>query len=585
MRHTPRSAKHRALKSYRVPVGIAVGALVTAGIVAGVAPAQAATKVITANLVDTSDTRATGANVFSTPANGVRVYTNDPNPGASTNKAAGYFDVQKSLAAVAAVEPTMSWTPNGTNTNVPGMQLKVDFNGDGSIDGILVGEPTYPDGSPLYGNDWWLPGSGKQFVKDGAPSHTGGSGSENHGTLAQWKAAFPLARVIQGGWSLGSGVKGDGNIKNFVIAGDTYTFAAAPATSTVSLSSSQVDQSETRAQGTNTFLTSGGVEIQTVLAPNPSLAKSAGYFPVGIPLAAAGEPKLDYTNITGTLKPSTQLVTDFDGDGTPDGILVGEPTYVGGAVLYGDNWWLSNGSSPFVKADAPSHDGGFGSENNGKLSEWRGKFPNAKVLAAGWSLGSGVQGHGVISSITVGTTKYTFIGNNAPTASPVSATTPFGTAKTVTLAGADSEGDALTYTAGPSSDGTVTLNGNQATFTPAYGFSGTAVFPYTVKDASHPAVASTVTITVGAPQVDAGFVINVTKGGTATKPTVTLTGKTNAPLPVAGSIAVTEKGVHLKGSGVIGRQFNIPLGTQTVGTHVYTITYGGKSATIVVQTP
>ena len=585
MSHSPMGAKHRALKSYRLPVGIAVGALVVTGFALGTAPAQAATKVITANLVDTSDTRATGFNVFTTPDVGVRVYTNDPNPAASTNKAAGYFDVQKSLNAVAAVEPKLNWTPNGPNTHIPGKQLKVDFNGDGSIDGTLVGEPTYADGSPLYGANWWVPGSAKQFVKDGAPSHAGGFGSENNGTLAQWKAAFPVARVIQAGWSLGSGIKGDGNITSFEIAGDIYKFAAAPATTTTSLSSSQVDQSETRAQGTNTFLTTGGVDIETVLAPDSSKAKSAGYFPVGIPLAAAGEPKLDYTNITGLLKPSTQLVTDFDGDGLADGILVGEPTYANGTALYGDNWWLSNGSSAFVKADAPSHDGGFGSDNNGKLSEWRGKFPNAKVLAAGWSLGSGVQGHGVINSITVGTTKYTFLGNNAPTAAPVSATTPFGTAKTVTLAGSDAEGDALTYTAGPSANGSVTVLGNQATFTPAYGFSGVATFPYTVKDASHAAVASTVSITVGAPPVDEGFVVNVTKGGTATKPTVTLTGKTNAPLPVFGSITVSENGTKLKGSGVIGRQFNIPLGTQTVGTHVYVIAYGGKSATVVVQTP
>ena len=112
-----------------------------------------------------------------------------------------------------------------------------------------------------------------------------------------------------------------------------------------------------------------------------------------------------------------------------------------------------------------------------------------------------------------------------------------------------------------------------------------ASFGYTVKDAGHPAVASTVTITVGAPPVDEGFIVTVTKGGTATKPTVTLTGKTNAPLPVFGSITVSENNVQLKGSGVIARNFNIPLGTQTVGTHVYVIAYGGKSATVVVQTP
>lgn len=588
MSETRHSARHRALKSYRLPAGVAVAALVATGLVAAVSPAQAATKVIPSHQVDVSETRLTGENAFSTPANGVRVRTTDTgNPASSQNKAAGYFDVNRSLNAVAAVEPTMAWTPNGANTLIPGKQLKVDFNGDGSLDGTLVGEPTYPNGSPLYGNDWWLTNGSKPFVKTGAPVKGGGFGSENHGTLAQWRAAFPTARVIQAGWSLGSGVLGDGTITNFVIAGDTYTFAASGEPTAVTLTTEQVDQSRTGTQGTNTFLTTsgGGVEIETILEPDPAQAKSYGIFPVNQSLATAGEPKLDYTHISGPLNPAAILNIDFDGNGGVDGTLVAEPTYANGAPLYGDNWWLSNSSSPFVKADAPDHGGGYGSENNGKLSEWRNAFPNAKIVTAGWNIGSHQAGHGVINAITVGNTRYGFIGNTAPTAAPVSATTPFGTAKTVTLAGSDAEGDALTYTVGTTPNGTVSLLGNQATFTPAYGFSGVATFGYTVKDATHPAVASTVTITVGAPPVDPGFVVNVSKGGTATKPTVTLTGKTNAPLPVAGSITVSENGTKLKGSGVIGRNFNIPLGTQTVGTHVYVIAYGGKSATVVVQTP
>ncbi|MET3961713.1 hypothetical protein ABIE44_001647 [Marmoricola sp. OAE513] len=585
MSSSPLSARHRALKSYRLPVGVAVAAVVTAGLVSGLGPAEAANKVVTANLVDQSDTRATGHNVFE---NGkVRVYTEGAT---ATDKAAGYFDVNRTLSAVAAVEPTMSWTANiGVNTLRPGLQLKVDFNGDGSIDGILVGEPTYANGDPLYGNVWWASNSSAAFVKAGAPSHSGGYGSDNNGTLAQWKTAFPAAKVVQGGWSLGSGVKGDGFINNFVIAGDTYTFAPAPAQTTKVLTAADVDTSETRSQGTNTFLPEGGVEIKTVLAPTSSQAKSAGYFSTNaLPLSAAGEPSLNYTNYEGALLPSTQLVVDFDNDGLPDGTLVGEPKYANGNVLYGNDWWLTNGSSAIVKADAPQHGGGFGSENHGTLAEWRGVFPQAKILFGGWSLGSGVQGHGVINSITIGSTKYTFIGippNAAPTAAPVAASTPFGAAKTVTLAGSDPDGDPLTYTVGTSEQGTVSLNGNQATFTPAYGFSGTATFDYTVKDAGHPAVGNTVTITVGAPPVDAGFVVNVDVSGTTAKPFVTLSGKTNAPLPIAGSITVSEKGVHLKGSGVIGRNFFIQVGTQTRGTHVYVIAYGGKSATVVVNLP
>ena len=49
----------------------------------------------------------------------------------------------------------------------------------------------------LYGDDWWLSNGSEQFVKDAAPLHTGGSGSDNHGTLAQWRAAFANTNMIQ----------------------------------------------------------------------------------------------------------------------------------------------------------------------------------------------------------------------------------------------------------------------------------------------------------------------------------------------------------------------------------------------------
>ena len=63
-------------------------------------------------------------------------------------------------------------------------------------------------------------------MKDGAPSHTGGSGSANHGTLAQWRTAFPDAQVLAFGFSLGSGVQGDGVIHAINFDGTRYTFAA-----------------------------------------------------------------------------------------------------------------------------------------------------------------------------------------------------------------------------------------------------------------------------------------------------------------------------------------------------------------------
>jgi hypothetical protein len=605
MNNTVIAPQHRALKKYRIPIGVAVGAVVATGLVMGTAPAQAATKVIPGNLVDTSETRANGHNDFS-PA-GVHVYTDGstdtgPKPGGgtwNTDKAAGYFDVNRSLNAVAAVEPTMAWTADGpTLPNLrPGMQLKIDFNGDGSIDGILVGELA-------YGNDWWLPDSGAAFVKAGAPSHTGGSGSDNHGTLAQWKTNFPAAKVFQSGWSLGSGAKGNGNIANFKIAGDTYTFTSPQVVTTKVLTSAEVDQSDTRANGHNVFLLGGGgvnvyTDGSTDTGPAPgggswNTDKAAGYFDAqALPLSQAGEPSLAYIPTSGD-RPSAQLVVDFDNDAVPDGILVGEPVYNTGLPLYGNDWWLSNGSSPLIKADAPQHGGGFGSDNHGQLSEWRAAFPNAKILAAGWSLGSGAAGNGVITSITVGATQYKFTGtppNTAPTAAPVTGSGAFqGGPVTVTLLGSDAQGDPLTYTAGPldhPSDGSLSaVTTNHVTFTPAFGFSGNATFPYTVKDAGHPAVSGTVTITIAGPPVDPLLTVSavVTPGANASKRTIVLSGTAAAPLPALGGLKIMENGAQRSGGGVSQRKYKVSLGNgNAAGTHIYTVVYAGHSSTIVVH--
>jgi hypothetical protein len=157
-----------------------------------------------------SDTRATGH--YEVVGTGLRLWTEGSN---GTDKVAEYVATSTRLADVG--EPSLEWA--ATSGGAPGAQLVVDFDNDGSTDGILIGEPG------VYGNDWWLNNAAKQFVKDGAPSHTGGSGSLNHGTLDQWRAAFPDATVKAFGFSLGSGVKGDGVLNAINFAGTRYTFA------------------------------------------------------------------------------------------------------------------------------------------------------------------------------------------------------------------------------------------------------------------------------------------------------------------------------------------------------------------------
>ncbi|WP_409331727.1 hypothetical protein [Trujillonella humicola] len=175
---------------------------------------------------------------------------------------------------------------------------------------------------------------------------------------------------------------------------------AAPAnTGTISVPQDFVPAlSDTRATG-HYDVVGSGLRIWT--ESNTSTDKVAEYVATSTPLADAGEPSLEYTPTEGAIPPGFQLVVDFDGNGTADGILVGEPTYNG-------VWWLNNAAQPFVKAGAPATGGGYGSNWHGTLDQWRAEFPDADVVAFGFSLGSGVRGDGVIAAINFAGTRYTF---------------------------------------------------------------------------------------------------------------------------------------------------------------------------------
>jgi hypothetical protein len=180
----------------------------------GPAPAATATIYVPSGFdADLSDTRSTGHYAV-TDDGGLHLWT-ESNTG--QDKVAEYVDTNVPLADVG--EPVLQY--DATFGIDPGFQLVVDFDGVGGPDGILVGEPD------TYGNDWWLPGgSAKPFVKAGAPSTTGGSGSGWHGALDDWRAAFPDAVVTAFGFSLGSGVHGDGVLTAIDFNGTRYTFAA-----------------------------------------------------------------------------------------------------------------------------------------------------------------------------------------------------------------------------------------------------------------------------------------------------------------------------------------------------------------------
>jgi len=158
------------------------------------------------------DTRTSGH--YDVVGSALHVWT-DNNSGQA--KVAEYVDTSVPLADVG--EPQLHQVNNGTGTIPPGFQLVVDFDADGSADGILVGEPTF------YGSNWWLNNAADPSVKVNAPHTGGGFGSPYYGTLDEWRANFPSANVVAFGFSLGSGVEGDWTITSIEFAGTTYTFA------------------------------------------------------------------------------------------------------------------------------------------------------------------------------------------------------------------------------------------------------------------------------------------------------------------------------------------------------------------------
>lgn len=179
-----------------------------------------------------SDTRSAGHYAFL--KEGLHVYTDDNSGNA---KAAEYF-----APSSTAIPTSGSYDWYGTDAS-PGSQIVFDTDGDRSNAGsfnVLVGEQVYTTGSVSTDGDgqnltdWWYTGGSAKATTNGitCPSTSGGSGSDCHGTLQQWHDAAGLsnAQVYALGFSLGSGVKGDGVLRSQTYGNDQYVFTdeAAP---------------------------------------------------------------------------------------------------------------------------------------------------------------------------------------------------------------------------------------------------------------------------------------------------------------------------------------------------------------------
>lgn len=158
-----------------------------------------------------ADTRATGH--YAAGADGLHIWTEGAT---STDKVAGYLDIAD-VPLAADTTASLGYVANFGIT--PGAQLVVDINGDGVGDGILVGEA-------VYGDNWWLTnGSSAEFkALDPSGAENGGNGSEWFGTLAEWAAASESLTITHVGFSLGSGVHGDGTVTGFTVNGTTHSF-------------------------------------------------------------------------------------------------------------------------------------------------------------------------------------------------------------------------------------------------------------------------------------------------------------------------------------------------------------------------
>ena len=97
--------------------------------------------------------------------------------------------------------------------------------------------------------------------------------------------------------------------------------------------------SDTRTKGSYEFLREG-IHLKTTendAGVTPNQSKVAEYWAIGGALPTSGS--LEWHGTTN--QPGAQAVVDFDGNGTVDGILVGEPAF------YQDRWWANNQANAF----------------------------------------------------------------------------------------------------------------------------------------------------------------------------------------------------------------------------------------------
>lgn len=189
-------------------------------VVAAAAPASSAERTVMVPddfIPALSDTRADGH--YELQVAGLRIWTDNANAASSTNKVAEYWSAPGGALPTSG---SMDYAP--TSGGAPGMQIVFDVDGvtgNGNDYNVLVGES-------IYRGNWWLTRGSSAEAKAADPSgaDNGGNGSEWFGTLAQWEAALAGENVQAYGFSLGSGVRGDGVIRSMTFGDTVHRFGA-----------------------------------------------------------------------------------------------------------------------------------------------------------------------------------------------------------------------------------------------------------------------------------------------------------------------------------------------------------------------
>jgi LPXTG-motif cell wall-anchored protein len=232
---------------------------------------------------DFSQSRTAGHHEFQGgAAAGLHIWTDD---NSSQAKVAGYVGLSSpvSMPLVAAwpTDPSLDYLA-APGTIAPGYQMVVDAKDKNGVDRtfILVGEP-------VYGGKWWA-ASCSTWCADLGMEATGGGGSPYQGTLDEWATLLPKSSVKAVGFSLGSGVKGEGLLRSLTFMKITWSFCKGtpPTTTTTVPTSTTTTTAPSTSTSTSTSVsqptstTSGSVTTTPVMYEDCDAVIAAGKAPL-----------------------------------------------------------------------------------------------------------------------------------------------------------------------------------------------------------------------------------------------------------------------------------------------------------------